>query len=137
MGATKYRSFFVDRKCIDNSKYIKFHNTGHWIISVHTDKHHFYCLWNFNVEVLFYTRNRMLTNIIKQSLNVSVFVKTKIEFETIPYGLSNIFDFDFKHICIHFKYHANKIKYYSLNIIEKKPTYSCTKKLYFYSLFLL
>lgn len=52
----------------------------------------------------------------------------------IPYGLSNIFDFVFKHIYIHFKYHANTINFFFLNRTEKNPTYTCTKTLFFYSL---
>lgn len=58
----------------------------------------------------------------------------------IPYGLSNIFDFVLKHIYIHFKYfkyHANTINYFFVKELKKKTTYTCTKTLYFYSLFLL
>lgn len=58
----------------------------------------------------------------------------------IPYGLSNIFDFVFKHIYIHFKYfkyHANTINYFFVKELKKNPhihvLLHCIFILFFYS----
>lgn len=55
----------------------------------------------------------------------------------IPYGLSNIFDFVFKHIYIHFKYHANEINYLKKNRIEKNPHIHVLKHCILFSFFTL